>query len=191
MLTLYLTLIDNEDDKRTFEEIYHSFRKQMLMVALSILDNQSDAEDMVHDVFLKIASKHMNTIKQMKDDIDVRNYILKATKNTALNWNVKKSKELMVEDDETLEYLQTVHILQQDFVECLCDKVEYEQLIQALQQLDSKYRDVLYYHFILEFTVPKVAKLLNQSVATTKQQLIRGKKKLVYLLEREGENQND
>lgn len=44
MLVLYLSLIDEDNNKQKFEMIYHSYRKQMVMVAMSIVQNQSDAE---------------------------------------------------------------------------------------------------------------------------------------------------
>ena len=92
MLVLYLSLIDEEDNKQKFEIIYHSYRKQMAMVAMSIVQNQADAEDVVHDVFVNIATKYMETVKRISDEADLRNYLLKATKNTALNWKKKKQR---------------------------------------------------------------------------------------------------
>lgn len=47
------------------------------------------------------------------------------------------------------------------------------------------YRDALYYHFVLELSVPETAKLLNCKASTVKQRLVRGKKLLhVQLFER-------
>lgn len=55
MLILYMSFIDDEIHRRLFEEIYMTYRKQMFLVARAVLSNDSDAEDAVHDVFLKIA----------------------------------------------------------------------------------------------------------------------------------------
>lgn len=55
MLVLYMSFIDDEIHRRLFEEIYITYRKQMFLVARAVLSNDSDAEDAVHDVFLKIA----------------------------------------------------------------------------------------------------------------------------------------
>ncbi len=57
MLALYMSFIDDESQRRLFEEIYLNYRKQMLLVARSVLGSDTDAEDVVHDVFLKIAKK--------------------------------------------------------------------------------------------------------------------------------------
>ena len=57
MLALFLTYLDDENDKRLFEEMFYSYRKQMLSFSISILKNKDDAEDAVHNVFLRIAQK--------------------------------------------------------------------------------------------------------------------------------------
>lgn len=103
MLVLYLSLIDEEDNKQKFEILYHSYKKQMAIVAMSVVQNQADAEDIVHDVFVNIATRYMDTINQITDEIDLRNYLLKVTKNTALNWKKRKQRlvyHMDVEDKE-------------------------------------------------------------------------------------------
>lgn len=58
----FLAFIDDENERRLFEMLYLSYRKQMQAVARSILSNDADAEDAVHDVFLKLAKRFMPTI---------------------------------------------------------------------------------------------------------------------------------
>ena len=81
----YYFPIEDESDLRLFEEIYMNYRKRMFLVAKTVLRRDSSAEDIVHDVFLKIAKKHMATISKIRNDTDLRNYLLKATKNTVLD----------------------------------------------------------------------------------------------------------
>ena len=51
MLTLYLAYLDDVNDKKLFEEIYYSYRKQMVTFAITLLGNEDDAQDAVGDVF--------------------------------------------------------------------------------------------------------------------------------------------
>ena len=184
MLVLYLTYFDEEKDKKKFEELYYAYRKQMTMVALAIVHHQSEAEDIVHEVFLNIAIRYMNTINRINDETDLRNYLLKATKNTALNW-VNKHKRILYREKEALES-QTSSIDDDVFLEYICQQMEYKRVLLATQKLETKYRDVIYYHYILEIPVSQVASMLNQSISATKKQLVRGKKKLLKILEEEG-----
>ena len=85
MLILYMSFIDDEIHRRLFEEIYMTYRKQMFLVARAVLSNDSDAEDAVHDVFLKIAKSQMQKIGSIQEAADVRSYLLKATKHQAID----------------------------------------------------------------------------------------------------------
>ncbi len=190
MLVLYMSFIDEEKDKEKFEKIYHAHKKQMALVAMTIVHNEADTEDIVHEVFLNVAIKHMNTINRITDEKDLRNYLLKSTKNTALNW--KKKKQRWVYPIENMDVENAFVDLSDDkFVDHLCLKMKYNHVVEAVQSLEPRYRDVLYHHFVLEVPVPELAKYLNQSVSTTKKQLVRGKKKLLLLLEGGKENGND
>lgn len=187
MLTLFLVYIDDEDDKELFGKIFYDYRKQMMSLALSIVHNEADAEDIVHDVFLRIATRNMDVIRKISYSKDMRNYLLKATKNTALN-HIKKQKQVNISIDTINEYaLDGIEDYQDDiFLELICNRSEYEEVVNAIRCLGGKYRDVLYYHYVLELTVGETAKSLNQTVSATKKQLIRGKKMLLKLLEIKG-----
>lgn len=191
MLTLFLAYLDNENDQKLFEELYYSYAKQMLTLAESILHNHDDAEDVVSSVFLRIASKNWDIILTIKLKNDLRNYLLKATKHTALNF-IKANKKGNVSLDTVVEFNmdETAELSDDSFLEKICDKIEYEEILKAIESLPEKYRDVLYYHFVLELTVSQTARSLDQSVATTKKQLVRGKKQLLSLLEMKGVLEN-
>lgn len=185
MLIFCLTFIDDFDDKKLFENLFYSYRKQMVYLAISYIHNQDDAEDIVHDVFLNIAQRHMSIIKNIKNDEDVCNYLLKATKNKALN-RIRDRKKDNVCIDSIIEY-SNENMTDSEFIDRICDESEYEQVISAIKSLDEIYRNSLYYHFVLEISVQEVSKILNQSISTTKKQLLRGKKILLSLLKTKGE----
>ena len=75
MLALFLTYLDDENDKILFEEMFYSYRKQMLSFSISILKNKDDAEDAVHNVFLHIAQKNwdMKMLKKCALEVEYEN----------------------------------------------------------------------------------------------------------------------
>lgn len=176
MLPFYFALIDNEQDCRSFEEIYRTYRKQMLLSANAILHNSLDAEDAVHDAFIRIA-RNMRLVNQIKDPTDLRNYVLKASKNSALNLLKRDQKYQRCDSIENLPDMSD-----ETFLDVVCDQVTCKETIAIIDQLDDRYKEVLYYHCILGFSVSEVASLLNRKVSTVKQQLVRGKKTLMSLL---------
>lgn len=187
MLILYLSYIGDSNDKEFFENLFYSYRKQMLYLALSIVHNQDDAEDIVHDVFLKIAQRYMSVVRKIKNDGDMRNYLLKATKNTALNTLRKRKKDnCSLDNISELSANNTSTLSDDDFLDKICTQSEYKQIIDAIESLDERYRNSLYYHFVLEMPISQVAKILNQPISTTKMQLVRGKKMLLKSLKSKG-----
>jgi RNA polymerase sigma-70 factor (ECF subfamily) len=57
----YLATMETADDRTRFESLYLAYRGLMYHVAYHILKNPQDAEDAVHQSFVKLA-EHMATI---------------------------------------------------------------------------------------------------------------------------------
>lgn len=191
MLALYLAYLDDDNDKKLFENMYLSYRKQMVAFAITILGNEDDAQDAVGDVFLRIAQKNWDVVRGIENETDLRNYLMKATKNTALN-KIKGKKKENVSLDTIMEYdMDGIEDLSDDtFLEVICNKFEYDKVVEAIRSLNEKYRDAMYCHYVMEMTVPQTAKSLNQKLSATKQQLVRGKKMLLSLLGKKGDEKN-
>ena len=191
MLALYLAYLDDDNDQKLFEDMFLSYRKQMVTFAVTILGNEDDAQDAVGDVFLRIAQKNWDAVRGIDNETDLRNYLLKATKNTCLN-KIKSKKKENVSLDTIMEYdMNGIEDLSDDtFLELICNKYEYDKVVQAIKLLNEKYRDAMYCHYVMEMTVPQTAKSLNQTLSATKQQLVRGKKMLLSLLGKKGDEKN-
>ena len=54
MLSVYLMIIDNSDDRVKFEKVYKNYRNILLNRAYEILKERQLSEDAVHNAFLKI-----------------------------------------------------------------------------------------------------------------------------------------
>ena len=185
MLVLYLSMIDNEDDRNLFEKIYYSYRKQMFTVALSVLGNEDDAEDLVHDVFCNIAEKYISTLQKIKNEQDMKNYLLKATKNSALNKKRDTKNSISLHESETILNAEE-DLNDNKFLDMICNSLSYQEIIAVIRSLDKKYEDVLYLHFVLEMSVPEVADYLKRNKNTVKIQLARGKMILLEKLSLNG-----
>lgn len=179
MLAFYLSLIDNENDRQLFEKIYYAHRKQMFTIAFAILENENDAEDLIHDVFCNIAEKHIHTLQNIKNEQDIKNYLLKATKNSALNKKRDTKPHILLHESEYT--LNKDDLNDNEFLDMICNNISYQEVLSAIRSLDKKYEDVLYLHFVIGMTVPEVAEHLERNKQTVKKQLLRGK---ILLLEK-------
>lgn len=187
MLAFYLSLIDNEAEKRRFEEVYYTYRKQMFALADSMLKNKFDAEDVVHDVFCSVASSHMDVITDTKNEKDVRNYLLKSVKNAATSLIRKRivRADYLEKNREKIEDLSD-----KLFLDDICSKLECYDVMKTMESLDDKYKEVLYYHFVLNLSIPETAKLLGRNFNTVQKQLVRGKSLLLNIIDCKGDRQN-
>lgn len=149
--------------------------------------NESDSEDAVQNTFVRIIKNSRDTVLKIENDTDMRNYLLKANKNSCIDIMRKNSKQNMDSDFTSQSVSGGPNLIDSEFVETICRKAEYEELVLMIKCLDRKYREVLYYHFVLEFSIAETSKILNQNISTTKMQLVRGKKKLMCLLNAKGD----
>jgi RNA polymerase sigma-70 factor (ECF subfamily) len=151
----------------------------MLFMADSVLHNKEDAEDVVHDTFIKIA-RNIKSIGE-PNSAEALSYVLKATKNTAINLLNKNKNHSTVNIDDIDK------ISDEDFLDKLNISNEYKKVVDAICKLEDKYKDVMFYHFVQEMKVNEIADLLGIKKSTVKQQLVRGKKLLLQTINTESE----
>ena len=127
MLSLYLAYLDTEEDKKQFEEIFMSYRKQMVSLAFSILENHEDAEDAIHNVFLRIAQKNWDTVRSIEDKTDLRNYLLKSTKNASLNiLKIRSKNNVSLDTIDEFDINGIYNLSDEGFIESVNENPELE-----------------------------------------------------------------
>ena len=184
LLSFTINVIESDYDRDLFEKLYNKYRQPMLYRAKTILSNKMDAEDAVHEVFLQLAAKYMYIVKWMTSEVYMKNYLLKAVKNAALNISDKrKCTDISLDDTDFGELNNIAELSDNDFVERICTHIDYERIVNAIRQLDDVYREVLYFHFILELSASETADILSRNLSTVKKQLVRGKQLLLKTLE--------
>ena len=82
MLSLFLAMIDSEDEKRRFTYICEKYNPKICHITFSILQNHADSEVAVNDTLYSIA-RSINSIPR-DNDIHEKSYIYKIAKNAAL-----------------------------------------------------------------------------------------------------------
>lgn len=189
MLPIYISMIEDTDQRSLFEQVYQQYRKQMYYLANTLLEDSAAAEDVVHDVFLRIAARHMPTIQKITNHNDLRNYLLKATKNTCLN-HTKKHRGKTVPLDTVREHDLTGHpqISDDEFWERLFAVNDAKIVIKAIRQLPEPYPHILYDRFVLGLSPREISDFTGVRPMTIYQQIHRGKQRLLKLLDQMGGN---
>lgn len=172
MLSLILSAVDlNTDEKNKFEAIYHRYKNVLFHQVIGIVKNGNDAEDILQEAFIKIA-KNIKSIEDIESKETV-SFLMVITKNTAYDYIRKSSK--IVE----LPLTETEAALDDSVLSGLVSNIEYQEIVSVITDIPSPYNEVLYLHFVKDYSIKKTATLLDKKTATVKMQLVRGKKILI------------
>lgn len=168
---IYLQMIESEDDKAKFEDIYLKYKSLMFYAANKILHNEQDAEDAVHMAFIKIAEN----IKKidMVDCPKTRSYIVTIVENKAIDIYRRKSRH------KEAEYLEEVNGFE----------VTYDGdnlLTKCILNLPARYREVILLRYYHGYSVREIAALFDISLMAASKLDQRAKKKLKERCKREG-----
>lgn len=180
MLGLCLTLIDSEDDKTRFTELYEQYRHLMFYIAQNILKDEHLSEDAVQESFLRIA-KNFHKIREIICP-QTRNFVVIVTRNISLSMLRKKNTATIFDADAIVTHESSTDS------ENLFETVSNKILTDCLLELPEIYRDVLYLYHIYGYTFSEIASFLSISTDTAKKRAQRARQLLKILLKKEGFN---
>lgn len=177
MIYIYLSILESDEEKHYFEDIYINYKQKMFGIAYSILHNVQDSEDAVHQAFLNMAENFQKILDIPRQELP--SYIVIIIKNTSINI-YNKNKKAAERSAELPEDQTAIDI---NFFE----NIDYEQLVSVIKLLPDKYKDILFLHYVNDFSCMEIAKMLDISVDNVWKRIERGKKYLKQALE-EGDN---
>lgn len=168
MLLLYLSLIENEDDKVKIAKIYENYLDWMLKMAFHYLKNESDAEDAVNNVFLSIISGSCSI--PLDDENKTKSYLFICIRNSALHLKGKNERNKSINLDKLYSLSSTFDIENQ-----IIKKDSFESLQQFVNSLPPIYKDVLALYICFGENAKGIAKRLRIPLKTAETRLNRGK----------------
>ena len=173
-MLIYLLMIETEEDKNKFVQLYEKYRKLMFYVANQILKDEYLAEDAVHHTFIKII-ENLDNISEI-DCHKTKSYIVTMVRNCSINlYNQRKRHPLVsLDSEEKIGSDETFEIEEED------------SLVKAVANLPEIYKAVLTLKYVQEFSNFEIAEMLDISEPTVRKRLERGKSKVQETLEKEG-----
>ena len=158
-------------DGAAFKELYEETASAVYGFALSILKNKHDAEDVMHDAFIKVYTAAV-TYKPMGKPLA---WILTIVRNLCYT---KMREGGMCEDIS--EYEDLVSVGEQDSV------LEKVILQEALSKLDFEERQIVVLHSLTGLKHREIAEILELPTGTVLSKYNRSIKKLKKQLEEKG-----
>lgn len=159
-----------------FGRIYEKYKTDMLVLAMALLNDTSDVEDVMHDVFLSF----VQTISKFRLTGNLKSYLLTCLANRARNLNKAKQRR-RVEPDQA----EPVSPGSDDPLRTIICNEQLRQLSCAMAQLPYDQREIIMLHFQAGMTFKTIGKSLGISANTAKSRYRYGIEKLSSILDGE------
>ena len=151
-----------------FEIVYNKYADMLYRLALSHMLHKEDAEDVVHDVFVK----YMYGLHLPMDEAHEKAWFIRVTVNQCCDALRKKKYRMHDSLDDVQEIAKF-------------ENPELQDLMAALQKLPPKYRSIVDLHYLEGYSVEEVGKIMGLSASAVKMRLKRSRGFLKEELEEE------
>lgn len=173
-------------DTEAFSSLVLAYEKQVFNIALRMVGNREDAEDISQESFIKA----YNSLSNFRGDASFSSWLFRIVSNTCLDHlrKIKNRQTLSLstenEDEETEEY----DIADDSFSpeELLEKRLTKESIQRGLEELSEEHRTVLVLREIQGLSYDEIAQMLEIESGTVKSRIARARKKLCAFLVRDG-----
>jgi RNA polymerase sigma-70 factor, ECF subfamily len=160
-------------DRQALEQLHDQYAPVLLGLCLRYCGNRADAEDVLHDAFIKILSNIDSFLERSTGSFE--GWMKRITVNTALNFLREKSKmNKRVELDPVQEWLsdeQEEEISLAGYAGLL----EKEEILKIICELPHGYRTVFNMYIFEEYSHKEIAEILKCNESTSKSQLFKAR----------------
>lgn len=175
-MLFYLALIEHEDDKRKFENLYNGYKQTMYYVAYRILKNIHTAEDAVHLAFMRVI-KNIDKIDETNSH-KTKGFLVIITENIALDLYRKQKRENTISYDDLEPFMQHQNSHQSSIS---------GDLYTAMTKLPIKDATILELKYSHGYKDHEIGLILDISPDNVRKRISRAKLKLAELLKKAGE----
>ncbi|NCA74921.1 MAG: RNA polymerase sigma factor [Alphaproteobacteria bacterium] len=151
------------------EALYDHYAPALLSVGLRYCGNLADAEDILHDSFLKIIS-NLGNFRQRKNG-SLAAWMKRIMVNTALNFLRDRKKTNHFSGLETIEAVIGEEVTDSYETDDQYRNLTQDQIMKIICELPLGYRTVFNLYVMEEFSHKEIAGMLQCSENTSKSQL--------------------
>jgi len=164
-----------QGDERAFGELVDRYESKVYSLALKMLRNAEDAEDVLQDTFLRA----YRGIKAFQGHSTFSTWIYRITANSALmRLRKKQLPTVSIDDAEEREVPINIADWAPSPVEQLLSQETQQAMNDAIESLPPEFRQVFVLRDIEELSNSEVADILDLSVAAVKSRLHRARLKV-------------
>lgn len=181
-----MTLIDDQHyinqvingNTNAFATLVDRYKDMVYTLALKMLGNKEEAEEIAQDTFIKI----YKALHKFKGESKFSTWTYKITYNTCLDALKKRKKEKSVTyiEDFGEHQVKALH----EILDTIDEKERNQAIQECLNELPNDEAFLLTLYYFDEQSVEEIAKVMNNSASNIKVKLFRTRKKLAHILKR-------
>lgn len=180
MLELLL-ILNTEEDRVAFQEIYEKSYLKLLYTARGIIHNVHDAEEIVHDVYAKIADNFSRYRRFTLEQMVALGIVM--TRNACINKIHFRQKYPEISFEEKEDFIGKGNIL-----EDVVKEETIDELALAYRKLKQKDRDILTLRYGYDLSYKDISSIMGMSEKTVDMRLYRAKTRLKKVLQHKKKN---
>jgi RNA polymerase sigma-70 factor (ECF subfamily) len=155
-----------------FEQIYRRFERPVYTVALRLLGDREEAQDVLHDTMLRLFERIASFRGESPfwawlRQIAVNQALMRLRRRGTVNYSDEPPEPELDAGEQLLPPAAADHAL----------------LLRALEQLPANTRSVIWLYYVEGYTHEEIAQAMERSLSFSKSQLARGTRRLRALLQ--------
>jgi len=158
-------------ESQAIESLYHLVSAGLFGICLRYANNWEDAQDLLHDGFLKI----MDNLKDFRWEGSFEGWLRRIIVNVSINY-YRRNNLIQFKEYESVDFKI------EGFEVSALEKMTQQELLDLINQLPAGYRIVFNLFAIENFSHKEIAELLGVSESTSKSQYRKARLKLQELL---------
>jgi len=177
---LYLVESLRDGSERAYEELLLRFQQPVYALALRLLDDQSEACDVVQEVFLKV----FRNVGAFRGQSTLKTWIYRITVNEAHNarrWFFRHRRaevELDKNPDESRSWKEIIPDRSRSPFDEAFDSEQHIMIEAALKRINPIFREAVALRDISDLAYEEIAEILGVSLGTVKSRILRGREAL-------------
>jgi len=163
-------------DIEAFEQLIEDYQKRVFNIALRMIGNYDDANELAQEVFIRI----FKSIKDFKEESSLSTWIYRITTNVCLDEIRKRKNKNVVSLDEEVKLeegdLQRQVEDTRPTPDVIAEKNEVRKLVKdAIMSLPEEQRTVIILRDIQGFSYEEIAKIMKCPEGTVKSRINRSR----------------
>ncbi|WP_297629744.1 RNA polymerase sigma factor [uncultured Clostridium sp.] len=163
-----------KDKEKAFNCIVEEFSERIYNLARLYTKDYVLSEDITQEVLVKI----YRYLDNFKGESSIYTWIYRITINTCKN---------IVKKEEKYKKIENVDFIKEEgYEEEIVERLDKENLINALENIKNEYKTVIYLYYYEELKISEISEILDKREGTVKTWLKRGKTALEKELLKDG-----